>query len=467
MQIKLLYAQLIVFFFVLFSCIFVTIFTDDIALSNIDSLSNHTLIAVNKLYYLQSSGRLSATFLALLLFGKQINFIVIPLLNILSAILFVYFVTELCKISFRDRTISTSQFSIFALFFIFYLIWTMAFFDVVQWKSGIIVYFIGDCLALFSLSYLFALTPQKNQKKERPFLFFIIGLILGTYNEITVTFILAYCFLFYINMLIIHKKWVLPGKSQFTFCIGNLLGLCIILLSPGTWHRKEVAANLLQVHHKSLAYKISFAFEHYFYYENHLKFYLAIFILSTIIGIIVKNGTKTYSNIEKSLLFQMLLFLLCMLILSTFAYTYEGAIVGRVTFIYDTLLFIMTAQSFLYLTKFINYNWIKHEIYYETILAACLTLSLSYLILVNYPAHVYLSKQLQFIEAMQDKSEQSLIVYADCNKKTLNFDLRFGGTALFSDPTHWVNATFARYYGVKSVIAGDGCTIPYTAVSQV
>lgn len=449
MKIKIERAQILIFLiflFVFFSCSFCFLYGDDLAASNgaYADLFNNI-----KVQYLHWNARVPALLLWCLLLHKSTNFLLIPLFNITIAFCFLYVLKKLYQISFNTKQPVSLEYCIFSACLIYYLIYTMGWLEVIQWKSGAIVYLLGITLGLMMIDRLF-LQPHNEKviNNKQLTLNFFLGLILGCYNEIIALFIICIYVLFFLYQFYAVPLNRLFNKLQLSFLAGTFSGLIVILVAPGTWERKKKAAEIVSAYNESILYKLNFAFSHYFQWQ--IKLYLAIFVLFTVLFILLKClFLKTMNKMEQKIIFNFSLFFMSLLVLSSFAYTYEGLIGGRVTFIYDVLLFVLFVQALFYLIPNKKAIYLFHDNDKKFKLAMVfLIVTLGYPLYQYYCSYSYYTHQIQLINLLKNKSNQDVIFYIREGNRFFVTNV-----GLSADLTQWTNKDFARYYGIKSVTA--------------
>lgn len=438
---KLFLINIILFIYIFLLNLYYPLISDDFVRINISTLDNKQLFNQLNIDYHYLTGRLIAQLLIYLVFNKSILTFTVILTSLISSFCYVIFNYITYIFIFKSNKISINSYILITILLILYYIKIHSFEEIIEQKTMSIQYLWGFTLML-SILYKFK-EIFSFKSIFLTIMYFIVGILLGTYNEI-LNLLFLVCIIYL--AIIFYSKQNQINKLLIAFILGLIIGFIFMIISPGSAERKANAILALANKHLyfTVVEKFVFPFKSYF---TSFKGRLLLGIVLLIIMRAIKNKSFKIFNEENILI---ILFLVSLVILIPFAFCYEGWIGGRVALVPDILLFIIFLKLFFQIFNvydlFERFNYTKSYI----------IIFVLFLLTTLVPS---------YSEFKFNKQNENEMLFAS-DKATRNFKFKpyicgnkiFGKLSLSSDfvfnddPTFWANKVAADFYGVKSII---------------
>ncbi|AJI56233.1 putative membrane protein [Francisella philomiragia] len=408
------------------------VFADDFGRLSASALTKGNLISVVYNQYLNWTGRISAEYLAYLLFNKDHLVISLLIIDILNSILFSVFIILSFKIVTKERyRLSSKHFVIFFFFSCFIFLYSGVIGNAL-WKTAAIQYFWGIVLLI---GYYYSIFIR--QKNSIIFSIFT-GIFIGLYNEIYVGVIFILSFAYFFDCRLNNKN---INKDIIYFFSALVIGAIILTLAPGNYKRLDVLAGSRDI---DLLHNIKFMWQLLIYhpYVKLLHYMLAL------IGLLLM--------LDKNIRFKTKFIYFAALISSLFVLTpivgQYGGLNQRVLMIYYVL-FFMIIFGLLYNSKNVFIvKFIEVLCRLSWLLLILLLFQLWMLFSVYDSLHDYESQRQQLIHYYHERDVKSASfpvdyrLYLDKNYRFVYFD------DITFNENDWRNRGFANYYGFDSVV---------------
>ncbi|MEY8703052.1 DUF6056 family protein [Francisella philomiragia] len=408
------------------------IFADDFGRLSASALTKGDLISTVYSQYLNWTGRVSAEYLAYLLFNKDHLVISLFIIDILNSILFSIFVILSFKIVSKERyELSSKHFVVFFFFLSFIFLYSGVIGNAL-WKTAAIQYFWG--IVLLVGYYYFVFIRQKNSIAFSVF----AGAFIGLYNEIYLGVLAILLFAYFLDCKLGNKS--INRNLVYFFC-ALITGGIILTIAPGNYKRLDVLAGSRSI---DLLQNIKFMWQLLIYHPYvKLLHYMIAFIGLLLI-------------FDKNIKFKTKLIYFAALISSLFVLTpivsQYGGLNQRVLMIYYVL-FFMIIFGLLYNSKnvfIIKFIELLSKLFW--LLLILLLFQLWMLFSVYNSLHDYESQRQQLIRYYHEHNVKSASfpvdyrLYLDKNYRFVYFD------DITSNKNDWRNKGFANYYGFDSVV---------------
>ena len=416
---------------------------DDLFRSVANSLPNHKLLQTLFSEYHNLTGRMSAQILVHLFFNKELDFISIPMLNILNAIFLLILYNLVFKIVINNRlaykTVANYLLYIF-IFTVFISNFDIQFLQNSIWKTVALQYLWGVVLLVWIYQkYYFAVKNNSSDIKINVILYFLLGSSIGLYNElfwctVIVVYIFSIVYAFYIDAS--YKKAVF-SYNIVVFMIGNLIGGIILIIAPGNYVRLRGA-------NRDITFSMYEKITNFYHSFTGYRFFIILIIIALIIPIIKYCCSPNSRNIKIMLL----------------TWCFLGALIGmylpignigiaeRMIMLLAIIVFIILG-NYLYSTSIIN----KILSYKHIIITLCIInfiafsiISVVYLALWNYTHN----REQIIIENIQQGNLNPIVEKYNLYSIGIFRKLVYFND-IESDPNNSKNVGFARYYNLNSV----------------
>jgi hypothetical protein len=453
------------------------LYNDDLLRINMQIVSKGHLLQQLYYDYYHLTGRILAQILEYLFLDKQsihILFVVIAMITALCYVVINYIMYSVAIIGLSDNNVkkqirkSKLCYAIFSFLFFIYFVKVFDFKECFEFKTISIQYiWIGTLFAviLYNFKGFFASSIW-------PIFYLIAGLLLSTYNEIlNLMFIIALVFMNFYNWFYNKDKvridiLIETNKSKrrlrYTlFLLGLLAGFILMLISPGTVERKQAAVAQLSQNHinYNIFQKIIYPFIHY----HHVPFKVIVSsIILILFGLICFKSWKfmKFCKITQHIWITLLLWVVSLLILFPFAYTYSdrgGAwFGGRITIITDILHYLLFWQLLiLFLSRSSLDSWFKRLRKYSlcwTILILSMTIAYLMVTLTStLKEYNYNQAQIAYIKQKLYSKNMSFSFQSFYCKHKSWAHLSLSHDSFSNDSFNWSNVEYSKYYGAKSV----------------
>ncbi len=435
---KLLFINAVIFLFIFIFVMMFPMMHDDLAWSNINALANHTIFPHIVSDYKTWTGRISAQFLIYIFMHRDYNAVSVPVMAMITGFSFVVLVQISYRLIFLERALDEhlNRYMILVLLLIFYFKDIHSFVAMIGFKTISVQYLWGMVFAVWLL-----LNLDRSDRKDRTINFFIyglLGLLIGLYNEMIFP-----CILFY---FILRLNAVVRNRAFISYLIGLFVGFLILIAAPGNYIRK--ASAMIETHtvgvHYSLYEKVKILFSLYAH-QAHFKIECVIVVgILLILAFILKQRIGYPLKLMLGAIFSLL-------ILTPVAYYYNGVISGRVTFISDMLLFYALIYLVVLNFRALLPHWKWPSIHWSLL---CTVMSMYFLafLYAGYPAYQFNQARIALIKSTPDAIHHDFDFPAFCPdhiNKWVGKGLII--SAISPDPKSWVNTVYAQYYGAASV----------------
>lgn len=464
-QPKLWLVNITIFLFVSLYCFMFPLIADDLVRCNIAALSNHTFWSQLHWDYLNWTGRISAQALIYIFLNTQsFNAISIPIASIITGICFVVFIRLSYILLFweQPQDAHLARYIILTLLVLFYLNPIHSYTETLGFKTIVVQYFWGTVLIWYIL-YKFPIQKTPPQTGIVKLLgFFILGLLLGNYNEIiaaaTILYLLAN---FALNSLPKHNYIESFRKNRIpsSFLIGNIIGFIILIVAPGNYVRQTFSmqqTNTLASHF-SIWDKVHILLHRYYQIPTKalLSLLVILFFALAMYFIISSKQKETFKKQIHFWLKLILGFIITLLMLTPIAYYFPGAIAKRITFIPDMLLFYTLFSLVIFNAGFICQKYGLHcsKVKISWLIPFIIMLGYFASFLTGaYAAYQFNEGRVYEIQHTANAENKDFTFTAMCPTSITNF---FGrgliGSQIGPDPQNVFNINYAHYYGAKSV----------------
>ena len=408
------------------------IFADDFGRLSASAVTNGNLLSIIYSQYMTWTGRVSAEFLAYIIFNKDHVLISLFAVDVLNSVIFCIFTVFSFKIVTKDRyQLSSKQFITFLFFFCLLFLYSGVIGNAL-WKTAAIQYFWG--IALLVGYYYFVFIKHKNSV-----LFSIFtGLFIGLYNEIYVGFLVVFSMAYFLERYLSKKP---INKDIVYFFIALIIGGAILFAAPGNYKRLDVLAGSRSI---SFSQNIHFMYQLLIYHPYaKLLHYLVvgIAILLTLSRNIKKRSAIIYFVAIVSSLF----------VLTPVVGQY-GGLNQRVLMIYFVIFFLIFFSLLhscenIFITKLVE---MFNRLFW--LLGAMLILQLWIVFSVYISLHNYETERQQYINYYHVNNIENAVFpinyqrYVDTGYNFIYFD------DITFNSNDWRNKGFASYYGFKSVV---------------
>ncbi|AEI35023.1 DUF6056 family protein [Francisella salina] len=408
------------------------IFADDFGRLSASALTKGNLISIVYNQYLNWTGRVSAEYLAYLLFNKDHLVISLFIIDILNSILFSIFIILSFKIVSKDQyELSSKRFVIFFFFLSFIFLYSGVIGNAL-WKTAAIQYFWG--IVLLVGYYYFIFIRQKNSITFSIF----VGIFIGLYNEIYVGVLTILLLAYFLDCKLDNKS---INRNVVYFFVALIVGGIILAVAPGNYKRLDVLAGSRNI---DLLQNIKFMWQLLIYhpYAKLLHYMLAFIGLLLILDKDIRLKTK----------FIYFAALISSLFVLTPIVGQYGGLNQRVLMIYYVL-FFMIIFGLLYNSKNVFIiKFIEILCRLSWLLLILLLFQLWMLFSVYDSLHDYESQRQQLIHYYHEHDVKSASfpvdyrLYLDKNYRFVYFD------DITFNKNDWRNKGFANYYGFDSVV---------------
>lgn len=408
------------------------IFADDFGRLSTSALTNGNLLSVVYNQYMNWTGRISAEFLAYLIFNKNHLVVSLFMVDVLNSIIFSVFTVISFRIVTKDKyEISSKQFVSFLFFFCFIFLYSGVIGNAL-WKTAAIQYFWGIALLVGYYYFIF-----QKQKSCIAFSIFT-GLFIGLYNEIYVGVIAILSIAYFLDTKLSGRQ---VNKNIIYFFVALLIGGLILALAPGNYKRLDVLAGSGEI---SLLQNVQFMWQLLAYhpYAKLLQYMLAGIALLFIFSDNIKVKTRVVYFIA---------FVASLFVLAPVIGQY-GGLNQRVLMIYYVLFFLVLISVIYnsenkYIVKFVD---VFGRIFW--LLGIVLAFQLWMVFSAYISLHEYEAKRQQFIHYYHENNVKNAKFpinysrYVDGNYRFVYFD------DITFNKKDWRNKGFANYYGFDSVV---------------